>query len=318
MQNQHTADILLRSSDNKLFHSWKILLSMTSPVFSDMFTLPQPKLDSSDNTDEPHYHGLPVIDLEEDSCTLGHILSLCHPPSCTGKQFKVNNVRELRAVLEAATKYDMETVRCVALEELSKPPILREDPVRVYALACQYECHKAARLAAKYTLALPSLVREYVSDLEKIHAGKLFCLLWYRETCIAAACSLAVNHRWIVHAGSLRPLFGCTDGDLGWTTVRNLPSRKYPSGREECKSAHEWWFEYMKRSECVLQRWPDANAVKDEKLVDDALAAISASKCGKCKASQVSEAFRSFVNTFAENIEHRIAEVTPIRSDLEG
>ncbi|KAF8560135.1 hypothetical protein OG21DRAFT_1395153, partial [Imleria badia] len=154
-------DVILRSSDKELLYSWKILLSISSPVFRDMFTLPQP---DADDVDE-----LLVIDLEEDSCTLGHILSLCHPPSCTGKvTFKVDNVRELGAVLEATAKYDMGNTRRVALEELSNPSLLRQDPLGVYALACQAECHEGAKLAAKHTLTLPSLVREYVPELEKI------------------------------------------------------------------------------------------------------------------------------------------------------
>jgi len=284
-------------------------LSMASPVFSDMFTLPQAH--TSNNADLC-IDELPVIDLPEDSCTLGHILALCHPPSCTGKQFKFSNpsVRELGAVLEATMKYDMETLRCVALKELSNTSVLRDDPVGAYALACQYECHEAARLAAKHTLALPTLVRGYVPALEKIHAGKLCRLLLYRDACVTVACSLATDHTWIRPS----PLFGCKGGendeDLECTAIRyGQPSRKYPSGRVEFMSVHKWWMEYMKKSGYALQRWPHGNAVKDEKLVNDVLTAISASKCKQCKASEASETFRSFVDTFAENIERRVAEV---------
>lgn len=306
--NQHTADIILRSSDKELLYSLKILLSISSPVFRDMLTLPQ--LDPSDDVDV-RCDGLPVIDLEEDGRTLGHILSLCHPPSCTGKQFKVNSLHELGAVLEATVKYDMENIRRVALEELLNPSFLREDPVGVYALACQAEHHEAAKLAAKHTLALPSLVREYVPELEKIHAGKLCRLLLYREACIEAASSLAVDHTWIMYSS---PLFGCNrwenDEQLECTSVRYPPSRKYRSGRVEIVSVHRWWLEYMRKSECALRRWPHGDAVKDEKLTNDVLNAISTSTCKECKASNISETFRSFVDMFAENIERRVAEVT--------
>jgi len=225
--NQRPADVILRSSDKQLFYSWKIFLTFASPLFSDMFTLPQP--DTSDNVDA-RCDGLPVVDSPEDSCTLGHILTLCHPPSCTGEQFRVSKISDLRAVLEATVKYDMENVRCVALKELSNPLFLCEDPVRVYALACQHQCHEAAQLAAKYTLALPTLVRGYLPDLEKIHAGRLCRLLLYREACMTAACSLAADHGWIVYT-EWSCLFGCdghdSDEALGWTTVSHPPSRKY-------------------------------------------------------------------------------------------
>ena len=65
----------------------------------------------------------------------------------------------------------------------------------------------------------------------------------------------------------------------------------------------------MRKSGYALQRWPHGDAVKDEKLVDEVLTAISTSKCKQCKALEVSETFRSFVDTFAGNIERRVAEV---------
>jgi hypothetical protein len=305
--NRHAPDVILRSSDKESFHSWKIFLSMASPVFSDMFTLPQ--ADTSNN--DLRHDELPVIDLSEDSCTLGHILSLCNPPSCTGKQFKVNSVRELGGVLEAAMKYDMENIRCMVLKELSNPSVLRQDPVGLYALACQCESHEVARLAAKHTLALPTLVREYVPGLEKIHAGKLCRLLLYREECMKVAWSLTTDHTWIVYTCS-SPLFGCGDGedDVEWTAVlRNPPSRKCRSGRVENMSVHKWWIEYMRKSGYALQRRPHGDAIKNKKLVDEVLKAISTSKCKQCDASEVSETFRSFVDIFAQNIERRVAEV---------
>ena len=310
--NQHTADVILRSSDAKMFYSWKTLLSIASSVFNDMFTLPQPEASNNDNVDGgPCQHdGLPVIDLTEDGCTLGCILSLCHPPSCTGEPFKpVNSVRELRDVLEATMKYDMEKLRCVVLKELTNPSFLREDPLRVYVLACQHQCRNAARLAAKRTLALPTLVREYVPELEKIHAGKLWRLLSYREACMAAVHSLADNHTWIVYT-RFSPLFGCKDdADVEWTTVSNPPSRKYPSGRTEHISVHTWWLEYMRKSGNALQRSPHGDSVKDKKFMNGVLSAISSSECKQCNPLQVWETFQSFVDSFAEHIERRVAEV---------
>ncbi|KAG8219603.1 hypothetical protein J3R82DRAFT_556 [Butyriboletus roseoflavus] len=110
-------------------------------------------------------------------------------------------------------KYDMENIRCVALEELTaSPSFLREDPLMVHAFACRYEYPKAARVAAKHTLALPTLVRRYVPELEKIHAGKLCRLLVYREACISAVLSSAHDHTWIVYTHSA-PSFWCDGGE---------------------------------------------------------------------------------------------------------
>lgn len=278
---------------------------MSSPVFSSMFTLPQP--DTSNSVDD----GRLVIDLPEDSCTLEHILSLCHPVGGTGKQFRVESIPELGAILEATMKYDMENIRFAALEELTNPSFLRKDPVRIYALACQHGCHEPARLAAKHTFALPTLGRGYVPELEKIHAGKLWCLLLYREACMTVASSLVDDHTWIVHARS-PALFGCRDGDdvgIGWTTVRYPPSNKYPRGRVDRMSVHIWWLEYMRKSGYGLQKSPHGDTVKDTQLVKDVLSAISSSKCKQCEVSEVQETFQSFVDSFAREVERRVAEV---------
>ncbi|KAG6380967.1 hypothetical protein JVT61DRAFT_5362 [Boletus reticuloceps] len=310
MQNQHPADVILRSSEKESFYSWKIFLSMSSPVFSDMFTLPQP--DTVNEEDVCDDEQVPVIDLEEDSRTLGHILSLCHPPSCVGTRFQLNSLPELRNVLDATEKYDMGNALRMALEELSNPSLLRDDSLGIYALACQHACHEAARLAAKHTLTLPCLVPQYVPALERIHAGHLCRLFLYREACATAVCSLAADHTWVVYT-QYTSLFRCdqseTDDKLEWTAVRNPPSRKYPDGRVEHVSVHKWWMEYMKRSEYALQRWPHSDAVKDDRLVDDALHAISTLKCEGCQAFQVSQTFQSFMRIFAEKIDRCIAEV---------
>ncbi|KAN0100411.1 hypothetical protein V8E55_000395 [Tylopilus felleus] len=302
----HPTDVILRSSDNQLFHSWKTFLSLSSPILGAMFALPQPE--TSDNVDAKDHDELPIIDLAEDSCTLDHILSLCHPPSLTRKQFKIDSVSELRALIDATVKYDMENVRRAALEELSNPSVLREDPMWTFVIACQYERREAARLAAKHTLALPSLMRAYMPELEKIHAGMLWALFLYRERCATVARELAADHTWIVYTDS-SSLFGCDGEEIGTTVVRHPPSRKYRTGRPERMTVHRWWIDYMRKSECALQRWPHGDAIRYGNLVGETLTEIFTSTCEDCKASNVSDAFRIFVNFFAENIERRVAEV---------
>lgn len=304
------ADVILRSSDAKMYYSWKIFLSLSSPVFNEMFNLPQPS--NNNNIDESHWHdGLPVVDLAEDSHILGRILSLCLPPSCTGEEFKVNNVHDLRNVLEATMKYDMEKIHCVALKELANPSFLHEDPLRIYILACQYQYHEAACLAARHTLAFPMLTQNYVPELERIHAGKLWYLFSYRGACTAAACSLVEDHMWIIHTRFLS-LFSCKDDeDTELTTVRCPPSRKYPAGRTELNPVHKWWKDYMKKAGGALQKFPCSDSVKDKELVNGVLSAISSSECKQCKASQLEvwETFQSFVDSFAEEIDRSVAKV---------
>jgi BTB/POZ domain len=49
--SQHGSDVILRSSDHVDFYVYKIVLSLVSPFFEDMFSLPQPP-----NRTEPPQH----------------------------------------------------------------------------------------------------------------------------------------------------------------------------------------------------------------------------------------------------------------------
>lgn len=69
--NSPTADIILRSSGPKFveFRTHRTILSIASPVFETMFSLPQPRVDKS----------LPVCDLSEDANTIDALLRLIYP-----------------------------------------------------------------------------------------------------------------------------------------------------------------------------------------------------------------------------------------------
>ena len=66
-----TADIILRSSGPKIveFRTHRAILSIASPIFEVMFSLPQPGIEKS----------LPVCDLSEDAKTVEVLLRLIYP-----------------------------------------------------------------------------------------------------------------------------------------------------------------------------------------------------------------------------------------------
>lgn len=69
--NSPTADIILRSGGPKVveFRAHRVILSIASPVFETMFSLPQPGVEKS----------LPVCDLSEDANTLEVLLRFIYP-----------------------------------------------------------------------------------------------------------------------------------------------------------------------------------------------------------------------------------------------
>jgi hypothetical protein len=65
------ANLIIRSSDSVDFRVHKPVFAMASPVFKDLFSLPQPSDSESDN--------LPVVKLPEDSELLHSLVSIIYP-----------------------------------------------------------------------------------------------------------------------------------------------------------------------------------------------------------------------------------------------
>jgi hypothetical protein len=66
------ANIIIRSSDFVDFRVHKSVLTMASPFFKDLLSLPQP-------SDSESVDGLPVVELSEDSELLKGLVSMLYP-----------------------------------------------------------------------------------------------------------------------------------------------------------------------------------------------------------------------------------------------
>ncbi|THG92564.1 hypothetical protein EW026_g8376 [Hermanssonia centrifuga] len=133
--NLLSSDIVIRTSDNVDFHLHKAILSIASPFFNDMFTLPQPFPKSEDLTADP-------IVVSEDSQTMDGLLRLCYPvddPIMTDLHIVGN-------ILEAATKYLMG--QPIKLATIAMQPFVETHPLQVYAIACRLKQEELAGQAA--------------------------------------------------------------------------------------------------------------------------------------------------------------------------
>jgi hypothetical protein len=90
---------LAQSNSKHDFRVHKFILSLASPVFKDMFALPQP-LDQT--LDEQH--GLPVVDVPEPPEALDIILRFIYPGV---EPPKITKPSALTATLLSADKYDI-------------------------------------------------------------------------------------------------------------------------------------------------------------------------------------------------------------------
>ncbi|KII85941.1 hypothetical protein PLICRDRAFT_44370 [Plicaturopsis crispa FD-325 SS-3] len=174
------ADVILRSSDNVDFRAFKIMLSVTSSVFEGMFALPTPPQGSTGDTLKD---GLPVIPLSEDSELVKKLL-LYSLPSAIVERPPLETLRDVLAVLDAATKYDMQDVHRHARTALVSTRLLSSDtPLRIFVTAMRYKFEDEARAAAKYNLAVPVSDWPYIDELDDISTRQYHRLQDYHRRC---------------------------------------------------------------------------------------------------------------------------------------
>nr|VWO95481.1 AAA domain-containing protein [Ganoderma boninense] len=139
--NQASADITLRTSDRVDFHVHSQILSQASPMFADMLSLPQPSSASQDTNAVR-----PVIDVAEDSKTLGRLLRLCYPI----KKESLDMLDDVVPVFQAAMKYDMEwPVSTLTADLVSNAP---RSPLRTWAVASRCGMEDLAQKAVESIL----------------------------------------------------------------------------------------------------------------------------------------------------------------------
>jgi len=117
------ADVILRASGGKEFRAHKLILSLASPVFRDMFTVPQ-QLPT-----EPSQ--LPIVDVNDPPEVLEAFLRIIYPT----RGPLVDDIETSTSVLRLADKYDAGVVLDVYMDHL---PSMSSNllPIQVYAILC--------------------------------------------------------------------------------------------------------------------------------------------------------------------------------------
>ncbi|KAG9313116.1 hypothetical protein JVU11DRAFT_6566 [Chiua virens] len=178
--NRANADVILRTSDHVDYRFYKLLLSLASPFFANMFGLPQPgPLDGA--ADQTKY-GLPIIPVTEKSLVLQKLLSFCSPVYDTPLPV-LENLDVVMSVLDAADKYDMKCVGKVILKMITAPEFLEHEPMRVFAIACRYRAEAETNIAARYMLRFAIWEPAYVTELDFISGSDYQRLVKYHAGC---------------------------------------------------------------------------------------------------------------------------------------
>ncbi|KAF9466140.1 hypothetical protein BDZ94DRAFT_1234104 [Collybia nuda] len=287
--NDIEADIILQSSDHVEFHVLKVFLSYASPFFKKMFTLPHAQ------DEQKVKDGKPVVQVTEESVTIELLLRYCYPR--WEDENEAPHLETLISVLQASIKYDMAGVEKRVRAALISSRFTDDDPVRLYALTLRHGLEAETRVAAKETLRLPILGREYIPELELISAGAYHRLQEYHVKCAELASGVAKSLEWVMVENYV--WFECTEcrGNLGNVTI---------SGNRRKWITSKWWLDYMNQAAAKLAAMPSGSSVMSPDLIDETLG--RASLCSCCRGRAFRE-MRPFSERFAVEVDRVTAAV---------
>ncbi|THH29684.1 hypothetical protein EUX98_g4497 [Antrodiella citrinella] len=169
-------DLILQSSDAVQFSVYKVILSLASPVFHDMFVLGSPIQGPSGD--------IPILQLPESSDLLDKFLRLVYPienPSLV----KISDVAD---ALEVSLKYQTLAVT-IHLSSLLRG-FIDDSPLAVFAVSCRLDLEFEAKMAALRIATHPETLPrpfQYVPEMDHISAAAYFRLRWHLSTPLASS-----------------------------------------------------------------------------------------------------------------------------------
>ncbi|KAG1888256.1 hypothetical protein F4604DRAFT_1877393 [Suillus subluteus] len=131
------ADVILRTADGVEFRVFKLFLSLASPFFETLFSLPQAP---DGATDQEMKDGLAVI---ADS-----FLRFCYP-STLADDPSLENLTDVLSMLSAARKYSLDLIE------------KKTEPIRCFAVARNAQLKHETITAARHTLRQPLIPTQF-------------------------------------------------------------------------------------------------------------------------------------------------------------
>lgn len=144
MFNWPDGDVILRATygtESRDFRVHKVFLSFSSPVFRDMFGIPQPLLEARDDVD--------VVDIADPPRALELILRYMYPSASSPT---INDLTTLSEALVLADKYDVEVARSRLRSSFRE--FAATEPLRAYAIACRFGLEDEMKIASSRTTSI--------------------------------------------------------------------------------------------------------------------------------------------------------------------
>ena len=201
------ADLILQSSDKVHFRVFKPILSLASPIFKDMFSIPS-------TPSQERHDGVQVVHLTTHSTALDVVLRHIYPM----RSPKGDKLLNASHIAYFAWEYQVESLGESITAYLTDS--VKHDPVGVYAIAVTYGYNDVGTSAARSCLRLPffglrsSYLRcataEHISDLMRYHAA-----------CGEAASAVAASDRTWFSSFGVNGIFATQGRHDSGTTCRS-------------------------------------------------------------------------------------------------
>lgn len=282
------ADVIVQSSDNVCFKMYRVILGKASPVFKDMFGLPQSPPAECDPED--FWEGLPLVKITEDSHTLELLFAFCYPMEDPTLQ----DIDDTRAVLEAAHKYQMDAIATRARASWSA--VAGVDALKAFAIACGMGWEEEARIAARLTLDRPiwPLEPPLPKEFRCVSSENLLRLTSYHRKCASAACHFAEDTGWGVQV--LNALV-CNHCD------------KLYSGIVQSNGLRDWLRVFQSSSMAILSSQPSSAVVDNQTVIFDTIRRSYGSP--PCDLPMHAfEKIKSVAKMFGEELDVRVSSVS--------
>lgn len=179
-----STDVILRSSDGLDFHVHKLVLSLASPFFGDMFSLPRRR--DSEEAEENS------VDMEESNSVLDKLLRFCYPVD----EPLLDDTKLALDLLSATIKYDMDGPTSRVKRIIMSPSVIAENPLLIYSASCKLGLADEAKLAAKISLRYPMLTLG-TQGLQNLPALAYHRFLVYHQKCSITASELVCKADWL-------------------------------------------------------------------------------------------------------------------------
>ena len=167
-------DVILRAgSDPDPKHDFrvhKVVLSLASRVFKDLFLTAQP----DDSQGDP----LPAITMTDPPESVDLFLRFIYPGFLPPT---ITDPTKLSALLTIADKYDIPTISSLIKRRLADEEILTKDPFGVYVIARSWGFTDEAKGAARMVTLADIMDSPFSGDLKNPAKEDFFRLLWFMQ-----------------------------------------------------------------------------------------------------------------------------------------